>query len=296
MFKTPSTLAELVAPLSDTEFLSLLRERKLTLLRGANADRYKDMLSWTLLRGMLDHGLHPRDPIHLRLSRNSETVPHDLWFSKNATGPDSKVDLAKVDAYLAQGFNLCITSIDDYAPHLTALCNDIRARTFEQIKLGVIVTTGKVGAFKLHYDPEDLIILQVEGSKRWKIYGPAVSNPVIGMPLQETPPEQSPIFDEVLKAGDFLFVPGGNWHRCENGPGRSLHLGFFFQPPTGWHFVKALMGELVADEIFRIPLTRLAGGAELAAMEADFKRHAIDAVNRLDVRKYFTEWIKAREQ
>ena len=88
-------------------------------------------------------------------------------------------NIAKVEAYLAEGFNLCITRIDEHAPHLTALCDDIRARTFEQIKIGVIVTTGKIGAFKLHYDPEDLIILQVEGSKRWKIYGPAVSNPVI---------------------------------------------------------------------------------------------------------------------
>ena len=292
MLKPPATLEELVAPLSGAEFLSLLSERKLRLLRGSNPDRYTGLLNWTLLRGMLDHGLHPRDLVHLRLSRDSATVPHDLWFSKTATG--GKVDLAKVDAYLAEGFNLCVTCIDEHAPHLTALCNDIRARSFEQVKIGVIVTTGKIGAFKLHYDPEDLIILQVEGAKRWKIYGPAVSNPVIGMPLQEPPPEQTPIFDEVLQAGDFLFVPGGNWHRCENGPGRSLHLGFFFQPPTGWHFIKAVMSDLVADEVFRKPLTRLTSRAELAAMEADFKLRAIDAINRLDLHPYFADWIKAR--
>jgi ribosomal protein L16 Arg81 hydroxylase len=293
MLKPPSTLEELVAPLSEAEFLSLLRERKLTLLRAAKADRYTGLLNWKLLRGMLEHGLYPKDLVHLRLSRDSVNVPLDRWFSKDSSG-GGKVDVAKVDAYLAEGFNLCITCIDECAPHLTALCNDIRARSFEQIKIGVIVTTGKFGAFKLHYDPEDLIILQVEGTKRWKIYGPAVSNPVIGMPQQEPPPEQAPIFDEVLKPGDFLFVPGGNWHRCENGPGRSLHLGFFFQPPTGWHFIKAVMSDLVADEAFRKPLTRLAGGAELAVMEADFKRRAIDAINRLNVREYFTDWIKAR--
>ena len=116
------------------------------------------------------------------------------------------------------------------------------------------------------------------------------------MPLQEPPSEQAPIFDEVLNPGDFLFLPGGNWHRCENGPGRSLHLGFFFQPPTGWHFVKAFMSDLVADETFRLPLTRLAGPAELAAMEADFKRRVIDTVNGLDLQDYFAEWIKAREE
>jgi ribosomal protein L16 Arg81 hydroxylase len=292
MLKAPSTLAELVAPLGEAEFLSLLRDRKLTLLRGANADRYTGLLNWDLLRGMLERGEHPRNLVHLRLSRDSLKVPLERWFSKN--GPGGKVDIAKVEAYLAQGFSLCITCIDEHAPHLAALCDDIRARSFEQIKLGVIVTTGKEGAFKLHYDPEDLIILQVEGSKRWKIYGPAVPNPVIDLPQPPPPPEEAPIFDEVLMPGDFLFLPGGNWHRCENGPVRSIHLGFFFLPPTGWHFVKALMTDLVGDETFRTPLTRLAGPAELAGMEADFKRRVIDAVNRLDLDEYFAAWIKAR--
>jgi ribosomal protein L16 Arg81 hydroxylase len=114
------------------------------------------------------------------------------------------------------------------------------------------------------------------------------------MALQAPPPEQAPIFDDVLQAGDFLFVPGGNWHRCENGPGRSVHLGFFFLPPAGWHFIKAVMSELVADEAFRKPLTRLSGRTELAATEADLRRRAVDAVNRLNLRTYFANWIKAR--
>jgi hypothetical protein len=218
MLNTPSTLEELVAPLSEAEFLSLLRARKLALLRGPASDRYAGLLNWRMLRGMLERGEHPRNLVHLRLSRDSVKVPLDRWFSKNPGSQGSRVDIAKVEAYLAQGFSLCITCIDEHAPHLAALCNDIRARTFEQIKIGVIVTTGKEGAFKLHYDPEDLIILQVEGTKRWKVYGPAVPNPVIGMPPQTPPPEDVPIFDEVLKPGDFLFLPGGNWHRCENGP------------------------------------------------------------------------------
>ena len=295
MLKTPSTLAELIAPLSEAEFRSLLRERKLTLLRGSNADRYRDLLNWDLLAGMLARGEHPRSLVDLSLSRESVVVPPDRWLTRNSAGTGNQVDVAKVESYLAQGFSLCVTRIDEYAPHLTALCDDIRARSCEQIKVGVIVTTGKEGAFKLHYDPEDLIILQVEGSKRWKIYGPAVAHPVIGMPPPAAPPEEAPIFDEVLHAGDFLFVPGGNWHRCENGPGRSVHLGFFFLPPTGWHFIKALTSELVTDEIFRTPLTRLAGAEELATMEADFKLRAIDSINRLNLHEYFADWIKARE-
>ena len=94
MSKTPSTLEELVAPLGEAEFRSLLRERKLTLLRGANADRYTGLLNWKMLRGMLERGEHPRDLIHLRLSRDSVKVPLDRWFKKNSAGPGGKVDVA----------------------------------------------------------------------------------------------------------------------------------------------------------------------------------------------------------
>jgi hypothetical protein len=126
MLKTPSTLEELVAPLTEAEFLSLLRERKLTLLRGSNADRYTGLLNWDLLVGMIERGEHPRSLADLSLSRESVTVPADRWLTKNKTGGGNKVDIAKVEAYLAQGFSLCVTRIDEHAPHLTALCDDIR--------------------------------------------------------------------------------------------------------------------------------------------------------------------------
>jgi hypothetical protein len=294
MRTAPSTLEELVAPLAEAEFLSLLRERKLTLVRGADAGRYTKLMSWDTLRRMIERGEHPRSLAEFSLTRESVVVPPDRWLTKNVADGGNKIDIARVEAYLAQGFSLVVTRIEAHAPHLTMLCDEIRTRLFEQIKVGVVVTTGKAGAFTLHYDPEDLIILQVEGRKRWKIYGPAVSNPVIGMPPQAPPPEDAPIFDEILEPGDFLFVPSGNWHRCENGPGRSLHLGFFLQPPTGWHFIKALNSQLIADEMFRMPLSRLGGASELATMEADFKLRAIETINQLDLSEFFADWIKAR--
>jgi len=294
MRTTPSTLEELVAPLGEAEFLSLLRERKLTLLRGARADRYMPLLNWDVLLGMIERGEHPRSLTEFKLARESVMVPPERWLKQGAAGEGNKVDAARVQAYMAHGFSLIVTPIEAHVPHLGALCDHLRARLNEQIKVGVIVTTGKGGAFTLHYDPEDLIILQVEGSKRWKIYGPAVSNPVTGMPQQAPPPEEAPVFDEVLQAGDFLFVPGGNWHHCENGEGRSLHLGIFFQPPTAWHAIKAFTSQLAAEDIFRTPLTRIDDPAELAKLEADFKARAIANIERMELSEFFAEWIRTR--
>jgi len=279
----PSTLAELVAPLTEDAFLALLRARKLTFLRGAEADRYASLLDWNSLLGMIERGEHPSNLAEFRLIKDSKIVPPDRWLKAAPSGV--AVDVPRLLAYLSGGFSLAATRIDPYAPHLSLLCDSIRSSVREQIKIGAIVTTGQGGAFTLHYDPEDLIILQVEGRKRWKIFGPPVINPVVGAAPQEAPPEDILIFDEVLAPGDFLFLPAGNWHRCENQSARSLHLGIFFQPPNGLDVLKALTSQLFSDERMRVPLTRLEDASDLAAVEAEIKSRILTQISKLDLKE-----------
>jgi hypothetical protein len=290
MKRTPSTLAELVAPLSEEAFMTLLRERKLTLLRGVGADRYSSLLNWNSLLQMIERGQHPSSLSEFNLVKDSQLAAPDRWLKRNPSGDGNVVDIPRFLAFMAHGFSLSVTRIDAYAPHLKALCQNIRSTLREQIKVGAIVTTGKGGAFTLHYDPEDLIILQVEGRKRWKIFGPPVVNPIVGMTPAAPPPEDTLIFDEILEAGDFLFLPAGNWHRCENESSRSLHLGFFFQPPNGLDVIKSLTSQLLSDDQLRMPLTRLDDASDLSAVEADIKTRAMERISKLDLRKFFSDF------
>jgi ribosomal protein L16 Arg81 hydroxylase len=291
MSSVPSSLEDLVAPLTEAEFFVLLRERKLIFVRGENGARYADLLSWATLKHMLQCGQHPRGLVDFRVVKESVTVSADRWLTKNVDGTN-KVDIAKIEEFLAQGFSLVITPIQKHVPVLDALCENMKARLSERIKVGLIVTTGMGGAFKLHYDPEDLIILQLEGTKRWQIFGPAVSNPTTDMPRQPPPAENALIFDEVLQPGDFLFVPAGNWHHCQSGPDRSLHLGIFFVPPTGWHAVKILTSQLLAEELFRTPLTRFEDESDLEAMEASLKDRLTEKIRELKLNEFLAEWNK----
>ena len=283
-------LGSLVAPLKEAELLLLLRERKLTLLRSTNGSRYTALVGWDAIEEMIESGQHPRGLDLFRLTKESVIVPPERWLTKGK-GDIDKVDIAKVQEYLAKGFSLVMTHLEHYVPPLAALCEDIKERLCESTYTGVIVTSGTDGAFRVHYDPEDLIILQIEGTKRWQIFGPPVSNPVRGMPKQ-SPPGNAPIFDEVLQPGDCLFVPAGNWHHCEGGPGRSIHLGVFFIPPSGWHAVKALTSQLLSEELFRTPLTRIEDPLELAALEADVKNRVIEKIGQMKLNDFVAGWTK----
>ena len=97
-------------------------------------------------------------------------------------------------------------------------------------------------------------------------------------------------------AGDFLFLPAGYWHRCENGPGRSLHVCIVFEPPCGRDVVTSLASQLAADETFKQPLTRYADASALAAHEAALKTRLIDQVKAWSLADFLAERAAARSK
>jgi ribosomal protein L16 Arg81 hydroxylase len=112
------------------------------------------------------------------------------------------------------------------------------------------------------------------------------------MPKPVIPQDTAPIFDEVLEPGELLIVPAGNWHHCQAGPGRSIHLGVFIIPPTGWDAVRALTANLLAEEMFRRPLTRLNGPGDTAALEVELKKRIVEQVNQLKLDTFLARWRK----
>jgi ribosomal protein L16 Arg81 hydroxylase len=280
--------------MSKQDFLSMLRQRKLAFLRASDPDRFRLLLDWQALAGQLERGEHPRGLADVRVVKESTTVHPERWMTRNKTNNTNQIDIAKVEEFMADGFSLVVTPIQTYVPPLAKLCENIKAELEENIKVGVVVTTGSCGAFRLHFDPEDIIILQVQGTKRWKIYGPPVPNPVIGIPKPPPPPEAHPLFDDVLQPGDLLFVPAGNWHHCENGPDRSLHLGIFCIAPTMLHVLKTFLSQFMTEEMFRIPLTRFEDGEDLAELEARAKARLIERVQHLEVKDYLSKSNKEK--
>jgi ribosomal protein L16 Arg81 hydroxylase len=280
----PSTLAELVSPLSEAEFLGLLRRREMAYRPGSKGDHYAPFLGWAALRDILAAGRQPLERDGIRVTKESHVMPPEKWTT------DGKVDTSKLQAFLADGFSIVITHVEAHVPALAAVCNEIKTRLHDGSFVGAIVTAGAgAGAFKVHFDPEDLVILQIEGTKRWQVFAPVVSNPLRAMPKQ-TLENPQPILDEVLEPGDLLFVPGGYWHHCESGLSASVHLGVFFLPPTGWHAIREIVRTLISDELFRTPLTRLEDQARFDAIEQEIKNRTIEKINALKLADFVARW------
>ena len=81
----------------------------------------------------------------------------------------------------------------------------------------------------MHFDYEDVLIIQVHGSKRWRLWAP---DPAVGqmelparndhrtVPGKSTVPTQAPTGIE-MQRGDVLYIPRGYPHMAETTGGNS---------------------------------------------------------------------------
>ena len=279
-----SDLKSLVDPLGQTEFLTQLRERKLTFLPGCGSRRFETLLNWEILNYLLDSATLPL--VALRVLRESVSIPTNIYVKQG------RVDPTALSKLLDQGVSLIFNLLDEHVPALRTLCKNLARETLEQISTAAVVTSGRGGALECHYDLEDLIILQIAGTKRWQVFSSPTVNPVPGIAARS--PEGPPIFNQVLQPGDLLFLPARYWHHCENGPHRSLHVSILFAPLNGRHLMTELVSQLSSDETFSRPLTRHSNPEVLAEHEAALKVCLVEAIQAISLERFLTERAASR--
>jgi hypothetical protein len=280
-----SSLQDLVAPLSEAEFLTRLHNRRVSYLPGAGTRHFETLLDWDELNHLIESGHYPLEK--LGVVSDSFSVVRTFHLK------DGRVDPIAFCSVLDHGANLILRQLNEYLPALWKLCRRIADKTQELVSAEAVVTTVK-GVLPARFEKDDTCVLHIAGSKRWQLLGPPAVNPVKSMPDQPAP-QTTPVFDQVLHPGDVLFVPAGYWHRCENGPARSLHLSILFEPPYGRDVVDLLASQLVSDATFKQPLTRYADASALAEHEAALKSRLIDQVQQWSLASFLAEWT-ARSQ
>jgi hypothetical protein len=239
---------DIIAPMSEAQFFDDLRAAQLWHLPATPCDRYASLIQWPLIQELLTGRQFPDERIRVTTAGNA--VPRPFF-----TTADGDIDPERILRIVESGGSLILESPHDFVPALGELRDQLLTRTTDRVGTAVVVTTGSGGALKLHFDPEDLLILQVEGTKRWQVFEPTVAHPVSGMrmPLPGTLTE---VRTANMCPGESLFVPAGYWHQCQNGPGRSIHVCIYFEPISLPIMVRTLLHRMLDDEQSREPLFR----------------------------------------
>ena len=234
--------------------------------------RHQALLSIADLDAFLatDAARSPRLSMALGSRPGSAAVPEDDYLL-----PDGRADLSRLFATFDAGATLVISQFHEMHPPLARFCRGLEQVFLHAVQSNCYLTPPGAQGFRMHYDTHDVLVLQVVGEKRWRLWpGQPFPNPTRRTPWQgqgAIVPLGEPE-TVVMRPGDTLYVPRGILHdaQAQDGAGPSLHITVGLMEPS-FAAVLRLALELLeeSDPALRqaFPTWRLAEGAgALAAL------------------------------
>ncbi|WP_149829530.1 cupin domain-containing protein [Streptomyces tailanensis] len=237
-------------------------------------------LTWDHLNEIV--AAHRLEPPRMRLSRAGEAVPVTAYsiLRTNRRGvswyqpqPD------EFHARLAEGASLVIDAIDQIHPPVREAAIGLERFFRTPVQVNAYASWTAEEGFGTHWDDHDVVVLQLEGSKRWKIYGPTRQAPAWRDVEAPEAPTGDPLADIVLTPGDLLYLPRGWWHAVSADQGTaSLHLTFGLATQTGAEFLGWLCDGLRVSATVRADVPRFGTPEERAGYLAAVRKEMLAAL------------------
>ena len=264
------TFAEFLAPFDAAEFKTQYFGKQPLHIPGAGRT-FANPLPWQRFNECLNlSALWNEDT--LKVFYRNRLALRENYCDLNDIGPDNKAaaDPRKVKALLGFGASLVANQIQRASPEVAGIVQMLQREFAAAAGANVYCSFQSVQAFSTHYDLHDVFALQVEGEKLWHIYESRADNPLSPVPPGDEAEKwlvdtRGRLMTElVMKPGDLLYLPRGQYHDAVTGADASLHVTFWVKPATGLSLFKLLESAAAADSDFRAYLVDAARGDALS--------------------------------
>lgn len=218
----PLSFADLIAPVEATTFFDTYWERQPLYVPSTNRERFLHLLSTADVNQFLAH-YGRTHALGVRLSKHQDGRTEIVDLSSEHV----LVDVDRVFAAYLQGFTVNINDVEERHAPVRELARSLSTTFGCMVKVNVYLTPADAAAFPLHLDTHDVLVLQLEGKKAWRVYAPSFPWPTkTQRPKTEIPRDTvgAPLEDLVLEAGDVLYVPRGFGHEVCTQNQSSLHV------------------------------------------------------------------------
>lgn len=205
-----------------------------------------------------------------------------------------------VDGYRS-GCTVVLQGLHLTDPGIARLANNLALELDQPVQVNAYLTPESARGLDVHFDYHDVFVVQLEGSKRWRIWEPLdrFRLPVAGKhrvpkPTFDELPDE-PVLDITLRSGDVLYLPRGFPHAAETTDEASAHLTIGLLALTWQRVVRrAIDAEVAAGRLNEsIPLGTLDPEAP-ASPPPDTGRLAPD-VTSAAVRRWVANEIWSRQ-
>lgn len=140
--------------------------------------RFSGFLRWNDLNALLTH--HRLEPPRLRLSIDGETLPQHSYTVPVTTRRNTvwhQLRPAELHRHLADGATLVLDAVDELHPGVGEFARQLERHLRTGVQVNAYASWTSEEGFGVHWDDHDVLVLQVDGAKRWRIYGPTRQAP-----------------------------------------------------------------------------------------------------------------------
>lgn len=226
-----------------------------------------------------------------RLVRDGAELPRSSYTTDIPWRPSGFAATAVVDRVAAEhaaGATIVVQGLHLHWHPAAVYCRQLEIALGWPVQANAYSTPASARGFAVHHDTHDVLVLQVAGRKRWRLYEPLLELPLRDQRWSSDLGDPgAPVDDIVMQAGDTLYVPRG-WPHEAAADADSLHITVGLHPPTRLDALRDALGECAGDVEFRraldddgeLPpelLERLAARLRPDAVAARARRRFVDS-------------------
>ncbi|HEY6160160.1 MAG TPA: cupin domain-containing protein [Bacteroidia bacterium] len=216
--ETDPSLEWLISPLSSKEFFNTYWENKVLVLKREQNDYWKELLTLEIIDNAISH-LNLKFPEISIVNSNDEIVSGDYLLG------DKQIDFLKLYQLFSEGSTIIFNQLQNRILPLSQLCRALEKEFSMPFQTNIYLTPPGAQGFSAHYDTHDVFVIQVAGSKHWRIYDKPVEYPTSSEPFSSSNHNIGSVTQEfVLEAGDIAYIPRGIVHDATTSKDLSLHI------------------------------------------------------------------------
>ena len=205
------------------------------------------------------------------------------WHAdRSMQGGASYPGIADLQRVYKQGKTIIIMGMQQRWLSVAAMCRGLEAAFHCPVHANMYLTPLGAQGFDAHFDTHEVLVLQLEGHKQWRLYGAARPLPLVEERFNGSKDQLGPPREVRLEPGDLLYIPRGFVHEAFTSDCASLHLTVGINVYRWADLLHEALAELTRrDERFRGSLPPgLLGGKELPGDVKERARELFEALAR----------------
>lgn len=132
--------------------------------------------------------------------------------------------IGELQRVYAEGRTVVIMTMQQRWQPVARLCRNLEGIFHCPVHANLYLTPTGAQGFDAHFDTHEVLVLQLEGRKTWRLYGPKRTLPLVGERFNIPREQLGPVRELHLAPGDLLYVPRGHVHEAFTAQEPSMHL------------------------------------------------------------------------